>query len=458
MEVPTNKPVIREDKTDKVYIKRAEKLKAIVETVKRCQEKGQPVLVGTVSVEKSEELSALFKRSGIKHQVLNAKYHEKEAKIVAQAGKLGAVTIATNMAGRGTDIILGGNPEYLAIEDLRKKGYEEDLINEADSFAETDVKEILDIREEYKELVAKHKAKLAPEAEKVREAGGLYILGTERHESRRIDNQLRGRAGRQGDPGVSEFVLSLEDDLMRLFGGDKLLNMISVMNIPEDIPIDARILSNSIEKAQLRVESKYFDIRKSVLQYDEVLAKQRDIVYDTRSQIISGEVKYIELAEKMISEIIDTLVDSSLINKRDLTEDDISNVKHAYEDFGDLITVPDYDDDITVSSLKENIKSQVAEKVEYLKKNVTSDTMEDYLKRLILFFLDHAWQDHMVAFDDLKQGIHLRAYAQQDPIVVFKLECFEMFDSMMNYVREEVLKSMMNSAIAIKAGEEKKGA
>ena len=458
VEVPTNKPVIRIDKTDKVYIKRAEKLKAIVETVKKCQEIGQPVLVGTVSVEKSEELSALFKRSGIKHQVLNAKYHEKEAKIIAQAGKLGAVTIATNMAGRGTDIILGGNPDYLAIEDLRKKGYEEDLINEADSYAETDVQEILDIREEYKELVAKHKAKLAPEAEKVREAGGLYILGTERHESRRIDNQLRGRAGRQGDPGVSEFVLSLEDDLMRLFGGDKLLNMISVLNLPEDIPIDAKILSNSIEKAQLRVESKYFDIRKSVLQYDEVLAKQRDIVYDTRSQIISGEVKYIELAEKMVYEIIDTLVDSSLINKRELTEDDISNVKHAYEELGDLITVPDYDDDITIASLKENIKSQVTEKIEYLKSTVTPDTMEDYLKRLILFFLDHAWQDHMVAFDDLKQGIHLRAYAQQDPIVIFKLECFEMFDSMMNYVREEVLKSMMNSAIALKAGEEKKGA
>ena len=458
VEVPTNKPVIRIDKTDKVYIKRAEKLKAIVETVKKCQEIGQPVLVGTVSVEKSEELSALFKRSGIKHQVLNAKYHEKEAKIIAQAGKLGAVTIATNMAGRGTDIILGGNPDYLAIEDLRKKGYEEDLINEADSYAETDVQETLDIREEYKELVAKHKAKLAPEAEKVREAGGLYILGTERHESRRIDNQLRGRAGRQGDPGVSEFVLSLEDDLMRLFGGDKLLNMISVLNLPEDIPIDAKILSNSIEKAQLRVESKYFDIRKSVLQYDEVLAKQRDIVYDTRSQIISGEVKYIELAEKMVYEIIDTLVDSSLINKRELTEDDISNVKHAYEELGDLITVPDYDDDITIASLKENIKSQVTEKIEYLKSTVTPDTMEDYLKRLILFFLDHAWQDHMVAFDDLKQGIHLRAYAQQDPIVIFKLECFEMFDSMMNYVREEVLKSMMNSAIALKAGEEKKGA
>ena len=446
VEIPTNKPVIRIDKPDRVYITRKGKLRTIVETVKACKEKGQPILVGTVSVEKSEELSRLLDFEGIDHTVLNAKYHEQEAKIVAQAGKFGAVTIATNMAGRGTDIILGGNPEFLALEELRKEGYEEELINEATGHSNTDNEDIINIRKLFNEKEDRIKAELAPEVEKVKEAGGLYILGSERHESRRIDNQLRGRSGRQGDVGASEFILSLEDDLMRLFGSDKLTQMAKAMNIPEDVPIDMGILSNQIEKAQKRIESKYYGIRKNVLEYDEIIAKQRDIVYDERNKVMKCEVEFKPIVEKMMHEIIELKVNKSAEGIKILTQTELNYIKENFEDIP-TITVKDYTDaeleGMKLSDISEDIIKQVMENFNELAATATSEFVEDYSKRLLLFLLDTSWQEHMVVLDELKKGIGLKAYGQVDPLQAFRTESFELFDDMMNYIREEVLKTFM---------------
>ena len=447
VEIPTNKPVIRVDKPDRVYITRKGKLGTIVETVKACKEKGQPILVGTVSVEKSEELSRLLDMEGIDHTVLNAKYHEQEAKIVAQAGKFGAVTIATNMAGRGTDIILGGNPEFLALEELRKEGFEEELINEATGHSYTDNEDIINIRKLFKEKEDRIKAELAPEVEKVREAGGLYILGSERHESRRIDNQLRGRSGRQGDVGTSEFVLSLEDDLMRLFGSEKLTQMAKAMNIPENVPIDMGILSNQIEKAQKRIESKYYGIRKNVLEYDEIIAKQRDIVYDERSKVMNCEIKFRPTVEKMMREIIELKVKNSAQGIKVLTQTELQYIKENFEDVPTIV-IKDYTDDelmdMKLTDISDEIVKQAMANFDELAKTATDDFVEDYSKRLLLFLLDTSWQEHMVVLDELKKGIVLKAYGQQDPLQAFKTESFELFDDMMNYIREEVLKTFMS--------------
>jgi preprotein translocase subunit SecA len=443
--VPTNKPMIRNDRNDKVYISHKAKLNAIVARVKMCQAKGQPILIGTTSVESSEEISSLFKKHGIKHVVLNAKHHADEAKIVAQAGKLGAVTIATNMAGRGTDIILGGNPEYLALEELRKEGYPEELIIEATSHFETDNADILDIREKFKEKETRIKEELAPEVQQVLEAGGLFILGSERHESRRIDNQLRGRSGRQGDMGESEFILSLEDNLMRLFGADKILNLVHTMNLPEEEPIQAGLLSNSIEKAQARVEGQYFAMRKSVLQFDEVLARQRDIVYSERIKLLNKEVDCIETATKMMLNTIKVKAENLLSQKKYIEAEDIDNLKDSFSEFDGMITIKDYSneelDTLTVEDIVEDLSEQLKENLNEFISLYDEQYMSETFRRIILFLLDNAWQEHMVILDDLKQGINLNAYAQRDPLTTFKVESFELFDEMMLYIQEETLKT-----------------
>lgn len=448
IEIPTNKPIQRVDKPDKVYITRKAKLDAILKTVEERHKEGQPILIGSVSVEKSEELSKLLKDKGVPHTVLNAKYHEKEAQIIAQAGQYGAVTIATNMAGRGTDIILGGNPGYLALEELRAEGYSEELINEATGHSLTEDVEILNIRKVYKEKETRIKKELEPEIEKVKAAGGLYILGSERHESRRIDNQLRGRAGRQGDVGVSEFILSLEDDLMRIFGTNKLVDVCRTMKIPDNIPIDMGILSNNIEKAQRRIESQYFAIRKQTLEYDEVLAKQRDIVYDERLKLLENNLDYKTIIIKMMNEYIDGLLDKSVSNPKKITEDELGIIKDNLEDYKNVLVLPDYSEDalldLKLDDIKENVKSQIKSNFEMLCKTSNLNFVNDFSKKLLLFLLDTYWQDFMINIDELKKGIGLKAYGQTDPLQAFKFESFEMFDEMMTSIREEVLKTFMS--------------
>ncbi len=447
VEIPTNRPVQRIDKPDKVYVNRAGKLQAIVERVLECQERGQPVLIGTVSVEKSELLHKIFKDAGIKHTVLNAKYHEQEAKIVAQAGKLGAVTIATNMAGRGTDILLGGNPEFLALEELRKEGFAEELINEATGHSSTDDEEILNIRKLFKEKEDRIKNEIAPEVEKVKAAGGLYILGSERHESRRIDNQLRGRSGRQGDVGVSEFILSLEDDLLRIFGTQKLVQMASAMNIPSNIPIDMGILSNNIEKAQNRVESKHYSIRKNTLEYDDVLAKQRDIVYEERYKIMKGDIDYTDTVLKMMYDSVYSKIEGAIGNRKKLNSDDLAIIREVFSDMSDSLKIKEYSEkelaSMNTSDISNAIYSEIKDKFAALVATSTNDFVEDYSKRLLLFLLDTSWQEHMITIDELRKGVGLRAYSQVDPLQAFKEESHSLFMTMMEYIRYEVLKTFM---------------
>jgi len=448
VEIPTNKPVQRIDKNDKVYVTRKAKLAAIVDTVKECHAKGQPILIGTVSVEKSEELSYLLKKAGIKHTVLNAKYHEQEAKIVAQAGKFGAVTIATNMAGRGTDIILGGNPEYVALEELRKEGYPEELINEATGHSHTEDSEIINIRALFKEKEARIKEELRAETEAVKAAGGLYILGSERHESRRIDNQLRGRSGRQGDAGVSEFVLSLEDDLMRLFGTDKVSTICASMNYPEDMPIEAGIISNNIEKAQKRIEGHHYTIRKNTLEYDTIIAQQRDIIYDERNRLVNNEVDFVEVAEKMIADYIDRKVKDSVPHSKKLSISDYEIIKENFEEFNGIINFPDYTEDqlfdVTPQKLVNEIMTQVNTYLSIIKSSLHKESLQSFAKRVLVFLLDTYWQEHIVALDELRKGIGLRAYAQINPLDAFKSESYELFDTMLMCVREDVLKNFLN--------------
>ena len=446
VEIPTNKPVIRKDHTDVVYKNVPGKFRAIVNQVKECHAKGQPVLVGTISIERSEILSKLLKREGIPHNVLNAKHHEQEAQIVAQAGKFGAVTIATNMAGRGTDIMLGGNADFLAKAELAKMDYPEELLIEADSFSETTDPQILAIRSRYNALLKKYKAQIADEAEKVRAAGGLFIIGTERHESRRIDNQLRGRSGRQGDPGESRFYLSLEDDLMRLFSTDRIMSMMDNLGLEEDTPIDAKILSGAVENAQKNVESRNFRARKNVLEYDNVMNTQREVIYAQRQKVLDGE----DLRENMMS-MLRTYVDS--------TVGDALAENGGVADANGLMRLANQMEGIyfakgTLASRREQLIGAKTEDVcntvfdiarhtyEAKEAAITPKIMRELERVVMLRVVDEYWMDNIDAMDDLKQGIGLRAYGQHDPVVAYKEEGYEMFQAMISAIREETIRRM----------------
>ena len=442
VEIPTNRPVIRIDHHDVVYKTEAGKFRAVIEQIKRCHEKGQPVLVGTISIEKSEYLSKLLKREGVPHTVLNAKHHEKEAEIVAQAGKLGAVTISTNMAGRGTDIMLGGNAEYMALSDLRKRDIPEELLAEANSYAEMDNPEILDVRRQFKEAYAKYKVEVDAEAEKVRAAGGLFIIGTERHESRRIDNQLRGRSGRQGDPGETRFFLSLEDDVMRLFGSERVMNMMNSLGIDEDTPIDMKILSGAIENAQKTVESRNFQARKNVLEYDDVMNTQRTVIYEQRQKVLDGEDLHATI-EGMIHYVIDSEVNDVLGTEQKVeNEEQLAplNEKFAgvYYPAGALHAAPGE----TAEALKEQLFELFSKTYAAREQEFGAERMREIERIILLRVVDEYWMDNIDAMDDLKQGIRLRAYGQTDPVVAYKREGFAMFDGMINAIREETVRRL----------------
>ena len=445
VEIPTNKPVIREDKPDVVYKTEKAKFNAVIDNIAECHAKGQPVLVGTISIEKSEQLSSMLKKRGIAHSVLNAKYHDREAEIIAQAGKPGAVTIATNMAGRGTDIMLGGNAEYLAKSELRKLGYTEELISAATGFAETDDPDIIKARGEYRELYDKYKAEIAPEAEKVRAAGGLFIIGTERHESRRIDNQLRGRSGRQGDPGTSRFYVSLEDDLMRLFGGERVYNMMEALKIDENMPIEVGILSRSIEGAQQKIESRNFAIRKNVLNYDDVMNKQRELIYAQRNRVLDGEdIK--DTIRKMISDTVEAA--GELFLAGDIADD--WNIDGLRDHFLGWITT-DSDLRYTVDDLNKKTKQDIindikakAESIYEAKEQEFGEKLMREIERVMLLrSVDTHWMDHIDAMDELRQGIGLRAYGQHDPVVAYRNEGYDMFSEMTESIREDTTKMVL---------------
>ena len=449
VEIPTNKPVARIDHPDVVYKNDVGKNKAIIEQIIQCHEKGQPVLVGTISIEKSEYLSGLLKKRGIKHNVLNAKHHEKEAEIVAQAGKFGAVTIATNMAGRGTDIMLGGNAEYLAKNDLRKAGFTDEVIAEATGYAETTDEEILKARAMFRERMDAHKVVCSEEAEKVRAAGGLFICGTERHESRRIDNQLRGRSGRQGDPGESRFFIAMTDDVMRLFGSERMMNMMETLGVDEDTPLDHKMLSNAIEQAQKTVESRNFQTRKSVLEYDDVMNTQRNIIYDERRKVLDGE-DIRESIDKMISEFISSTVNDALAGGTAENQEHLNEVVAPFEKFflkrGE----------ITMESLGGKAKAdKIIEAVSEAARRVYAEREKEFgldpngvpvmreIERVVMLrVVDEYWMDHIDAMDELKRGIGLRGYGNIKPIDAYKQEGFDMFEAMINGIREETVRRL----------------
>ena len=454
VEIPTNKPMIREDCNDLVYKTEKAKFNAVIEDIIDAHEKGQPVLVGTVTIEKSELLSQMLKRRGIKHEVLNAKYHEKEAEIIAQAGKKGAVTIATNMAGRGTDIKLGGNAEYMATSEMRKQGYSDEMIEEANAFSETTDEEILAARKVFSDLNKKFEDEIAPEAEEVIKAGGLYIIGTERHESRRIDNQLRGRSGRQGDPGKSRFYISLEDDLMRLFGGDKVQRLMDTFKLPEDQPIDAKLISNTIENSQKKVEGRNFAIRKNVLQYDDVMNRQREIIYDQRNQVLNGE-NMKESILKMIDDSIDNNVDLYLPSSALHDDWDVKALHEYY--FGWMVTTEEltYSGEELENLDSEDVKKFLKERAHFVydkrEELFTSQIMRELERVVLLKIVDQHWMDHIDAMDDLRDGIRLRAYAQKDPAIEYTEEGFAMFDAMISEIREETAKTILTVRLKTKA-------
>ncbi len=464
IEIPTNKPVIRIDNPDVVYKNENGKHRAIIQQIVDCHAKGQPVLVGTVSIEKSEFISSLLKRRGVPHTVLNAKYHEKEAEIVAQAGKLGAVTIATNMAGRGTDIMLGGNAEYLAKTDLRKAGFADALIAEATGYAETDDEEILAARKYYAERLAEHKKVTSAEAEQVRAAGGLFILGTERHESRRIDNQLRGRAGRQGDPGESRFFLSLNDDIMRLFGSERVMNMMEALRVEEDMPLDNKVLSNAIEQAQKTVESRNFQTRKSVLEYDDVMNQQRGIIYDERRKVLDGA----DLREQilgMVHDFIRTTVNDGLGGTGAESQQQLDDALQPFEKLflrrGEL-TLADFGGYAACDKLVDRLE-QIARRV-YAEREQAFGPMPDgttpllrELERVVMLrVVDEYWMDHIDAMDELKRGIGLRGYGSVKPIDAYKQEGFDMFEAMVQGIREETVRRLFTVRIRKEAPVERK--
>ena len=440
VEIPTNRPVARKDHNDVVYKTVNGKYKAIIAQVQACHQKGQPVLVGTVSIEKSELLSKLLKRAGIPHHVLNAKNHEQEAQIVAQAGKFGAVTIATNMAGRGTDIVLGGNAEYMALSELSKQDLPEEILREANAFSETANPEILAVRAKYKELLAKYKAQMAQEAQQVKDAGGLFIIGTERHESRRIDNQLRGRSGRQGDPGESRFFLSLQDDLMRLFSSDRVMGMMDALGLDEDTPIDAKILSGAVENAQKSVESRNFRSRKNVLEYDNVMNTQREVIYAQRQKVLDGEDLKESIAHMLEQVVASTVADCLADFGGQVTEESLQAVAGKMQGiyFPKGMTL----EGKTQQALTEEILSAAQALYAQKETRYGSAMMRELERVFMLRVVDEYWMDNIDAMDDLKQGIGLRAYGQHDPVVAYKEEGYEMFQAMVNAIREETVRRM----------------
>ena len=446
VEIPTNRPVIRIDHPDVVYKTEAGKFRAITQQVKECHAKGQPVLVGTISIEKSEILSKYLKREGIPHNVLNAKYHELEAQIVAQAGKLGAVTIATNMAGRGTDILLGGNADFLAKSELRKQGVPDELIAEADSYADTDNQEVLETRERYKELLKHFKEQIADEAVKVRQAGGLFIIGTERHESRRIDNQLRGRSGRQGDPGESRFYLSMQDDLMRLFAAGRVMGMMDTLGLDEDTPIDAKILSGAVENAQKTVESRNFQTRKHVLEYDDVMNVQREVIYAQRQKVLNGD-DLKDTIRSMIHSVISSTVTSVLAEAGGtVTEERLPMLLAQFDGvYWPRGVLESRKDELLGKNTQEasGLVEEFAEKVYSQKETMYGEPLMRELERVIMLrVVDEYWMDNIDAMDDLKQGIGLRAYGQHDPVVAYKEEGYQMFQAMIQAIREETVRRL----------------
>ena len=454
IEIPTNRPIARIDDPDVVYKTEAAKYRAVIAQVKECHAKGQPVLVGTVSIEKNEHLSYLLSREGIKHNLLNAKNHEKEAEIVAQAGKLGAVTVATNMAGRGTDIMLGGNAEYMAKNDLRKAGLSNELIAEATGYAETDDQEILDARALFAEALARHKAEIAGEADRVREAGGLFIIGTERHDSRRIDNQLRGRAGRQGDPGETRFYLSLEDDLLRLFGGERITNLMDRMNLDEDTPIENKMLSKSIENAQTSVESRNFQSRKATLEYDDVMNKQREIIYGQRKQVLDGR----NLKDTIFGMIRSGISNQVTLHSGEhgkLDEDGVREILGSLEGMyvprGMVAETPAELAAMGEDELTELFFNAAVTTYERKEEAVTSPIMRELERVVLLRVVDEYWMDHIDAMQELRQGIRLRAYAQVNPIDAYKKESLEMFEEMISAIQDETVRRIFSARIKSEA-------
>ena len=456
--VPTNRPMIRVDHPDVVYKTENAKFNAVINEIVRCHEKGQPVLVGTISIEKSEKLSSMLKKRGIDHEVLNAKYYEREAQIVAQAGQYGAVTISTNMAGRGTDIMLGGNAEFLAKADLVKQGYDDDQIYEITGFSETEDPDILEGRKLYKELMEKYSAETAEKAKKVKEAGGLYIIGTERHESRRIDNQLRGRSGRQGDEGESRFFLSLEDDLMRLFGGDRITAMMNTLRVDEDMPIESRMLSNVIESSQRKVEARNFNIRKNVLNYDDVMNAQREIIYSQRSKVLEGEDLH-DYIIKMIKDFVSSSVESYLVGE----EEENWNFAGLREHFAGLFTIPN-DFNFTIEELNDISKKDIIEmtteaalkRYEEKEQELTPPIMREVERVALLQVVDRKWMQHIDDMHELKKGIALRSYARHDPVVAYRMEGFDMFDAMVASICEDTIRILYNTHLRKDAPIERK--
>ena len=456
VEIPTNKPVIRIDDPDVVYKTEAGKYRAVIAQIKECHAKGQPVLVGTISIEKSELLSQMLKREGIPHNVLNAKHHEKEAEIVAQAGHLGAVTIATNMAGRGTDIMLGGNAEYMAKNELRKQGLSDELIAESNSFAETENPEILAARAAYTEAYKRFKVETDKQAELVRQAGGLFIIGTERHESRRIDNQLRGRSGRQGDPGETRFYLSMQDDIMRLFGSERIMNMMETLGIDEDTPIDAKILSGAIENAQKTVEGRNFQSRKNVLEYDDVMNVQRKIIYEQRRQVLDGEDLQKNI-QSMMRFYVDTYVASAFGEQPRLADKQhffemMTHFEPIFFPTGTWLLSDEELAALTREQAEEKILSLMQRAYAKREEQFTSPVMREIERVVTLRVVDEFWMDHIDAMDDLRQGIRLRAYAQTDPVIEYKREGFDMFEAMNDAIKEEIVRRVF--LVRIKTNEE----
>ena len=445
VEIPTNLPVIRKDDPDCVYKTEAGKFRAVIRQIAECHDRGQPVLVGTISIEKSELLSRMLKKEGIAHNVLNAKHHEKEAEIVAQAGKFGAVTIATNMAGRGTDIMLGGNAEFLAKDELRKKGMAEELLAEADSYAETEDPEILAAREAYQEACKRYKETIREESERVRQAGGLFIVGTERHESRRIDNQLRGRSGRQGDPGETRFYLSLEDDVMRLFGSERIMGMMETLGLDEDTPIDAKLLSGAIENAQKMVEGRNFQARKSTLEYDDVMNVQRKVIYEQRRKVLDGE-DLTESIHSMLEGVVEDAVHEAFSEHGQLTRDSYGALLRQFEG----IYFAKYALRLSDEELAKTTQEELAEKLlalceeTYEKKTqeFTEPVMREVERVVMLRVVDEYWMDHIDAMAELRQGVGLRAYGQADPVVVYRKEGYEMFGAMTDAIRAETVRRL----------------
>ena len=453
VEIPTNRPLIRKDDPDVVYKTEAAKYRAVIEQIKECHAKGQPVLVGTVSIEKNEHLSKLLQKEGIKHNLLNAKNHEREAEIVAQAGKLGAVTVATNMAGRGTDIMLGGNAEYLARAALVKAGYSEEIIAEATGFADTNNEEILEARKVYADAMAKYREEIAGEADKVRAAGGLFIIGTERHDSRRIDNQLRGRAGRQGDPGETRFYLSLEDDLMRLFGGERMQNMMDRFNLDEDTPIENKMLSKSIENAQTSVESRNFQARKSTLEYDDVMNQQREIIYGQRKQVLDGmDLK--DRIQKMIDDAIARDVQLAFGEKKHIDGEQyrtlLAGLEGTYFPKNAVKLESGEAEQMGSEELIDRFTQAAMETYERKEQEVTSPIMRELERVIMLRVVDEFWMDHIDAMQELRQGIRLRAYAQTDPIIAYKQESLHMFEEMIDAIQEETIRRIYSFRLKTK--------